>query len=436
MKQRNAGVRKICGCARREWSRCAHPWHFSFQWKGTHHRFSLDRHVGRELTGRTEADREAARIRIEIMAGTFGQQPTARETLTIAQLLDLYLRDYVAPERPRSLRNARYQAGTIGRLVIELPTGERRAFGDCALVDVAPGVLEKFRAASRVQETISAIDKDGRRRARRRGGVKATNRNLGLLRAACNWAVRLGYITATPFKRGTETVVKLSREIGRRRRLEGDEAERLLSACDPLRLNPKTKKPMPDQPPARLRPIVEAALETGCRLGELLSLQWWQVRNLDAERPELVLPASKTKTIRDRVVPISTRLRAILDMRRDDPAGDPFGAEAYVFGNEIGQRTKSIKTAWRLACARANIRDLHFHDLRREAGSRWLEGGVSLVTVRDWLGHTNISQTSAYLESSIKGQHEAMRLFDERRASGRSKPRATKPIQRAQEARH
>lgn len=29
--------------------------------------------------------------------------------------------------------------------------------------------------------------------------------------------------------------------------------------------------------------------------------------------------------------------------------------------------------------------DLHFHDLRREAGSRWLEGGVPLHTIRDWL---------------------------------------------------
>jgi integrase len=32
---------------------------------------------------------------------------------------------------------------------------------------------------------------------------------------------------------------------------------------------------------------------------------------------------------------------------------------------------------------------LHFHDLRREAGSRWLEGGVPLHKVRDRLGHAN-----------------------------------------------
>ena len=30
-KQRNKGLQKICGCAKRNWSTCAHAWHFSFQ---------------------------------------------------------------------------------------------------------------------------------------------------------------------------------------------------------------------------------------------------------------------------------------------------------------------------------------------------------------------------------------------------------------------
>jgi hypothetical protein len=38
---------------------------------------------------------------------------------------------------------------------------------------------------------------------------------------------------------------------------------------------------------------------------------------------------------------------------------------------------------------------------------------VPLQTVRDWLGHTNISQTSTYLESTLKSAHEAMRRFEE-----------------------
>jgi integrase len=64
-----------------------------------------------------------------------------------------------------------------------------------------------------------------------------------------------------------------------------------------------------------LRVLVDAALETGCRRGELLALQWHQIQF--EPRPELWLPAGKTKTGRARRVPISTRLRAILEMRLD-----------------------------------------------------------------------------------------------------------------------
>jgi len=35
-----------------------------------------------------------------------------------------------------------------------------------------------------------------------------------------------------------------------------------------------------------------------------------------------------------------------------------------VFGNEVGEPVKSLKTAWRATYHRAGIVDLHFHDLR------------------------------------------------------------------------
>jgi integrase len=77
-------------------------------------------------------------------------------------------------------------------------------------------------------------------------------------------------------------------------------------------------------------------------------------------------------------------------------------------------KDENIKTAWRLACRRAGIEALHFHDLRREAGSPWLEGGVPLHTVRAWLGHANISQTSTYLANTVQTQHDAMAAFERR----------------------
>jgi integrase len=74
----------------------------------------------------------------------------------------------------------------------------------------------------------------------------------------------------------------------------------------------------------------------------------------------------------------------------------------------------------------AQIRHLHFYDLRREAGSRWMESGVTLATIEKWLGHANISQTSRYLATTTLGEHEAMRRFEER--SGRLIPVDTEGV--------
>jgi integrase len=78
------------------------------------------------------------------------------------------------------------------------------------------------------------------------------------------------------------------------------------------------------------------------RIGELLSLQWRQVR-LDLN--EIHLRGADTKARRPRHLPISQRLRALLDMRRHGPKGGEFPSSAYVFGDETGARVKSIKTA-------------------------------------------------------------------------------------------
>jgi len=50
---------------------------------------------------------------------------------------------------------------------------------------------------------------------------------------------------------------------------------------------------------------------------------------------------------------------------------------------------------------------------------------VPLQVVRDWLGHTNISQTSTYLESTLMRQHEAMRRFEAARALQAEQQRLT-----------
>jgi integrase len=409
----------VCGCSRRRWSTCAHPWYFSYQWQGRHHRFCLDKKLGRPIEGRTAAEHEAERIRIAIRSGTFAKPAIADVPMTMQALADEYCRRYVRVRKVETRARAYELAlARICDVNISHPTRGSLAFGDWPITDVVSDTVEQFREA----------------RLTAGKGVVGTNRALGVLRALWSWAVRAGHVDATPFRRHGEVVVKLDKaaEHARTRRLEVGEEAALLAVAGP-----------------HLYGLIVAAVESGMRRGELLSLQWHQIEGQILEtaaegqtavrwrpRPEIVLPFSKTKTKRDRRVPISTRLRAVLEMRRLEPAGRPLPPDAFVFGTEIGTRVSCFARAWRTAVLKAHgykvtvtksrdfspglkaaLRqiDLHFHDLRREAGSRWLEGGVPLHTIQRWLGHTNISQTSTYLAVTDAGSHEAMAKFDQAR---------------------
>ena len=102
----------------------------------------------------------------------------------------------------------------------------------------------------------------------------------------------------------------------------------------------------------------------------------------------------------------------MLELRRYDPDGQEFNPEAYVFGNELGERLKNYQKAWStlrlraighgphwgpngrfLLCCREEIAkmNLHLHDLRPEAGSRLLERGADLHTVQQFLDHAGTS---------------------------------------------
>jgi integrase len=136
---------------------------------------------------------------------------------------------------------------------------------------------------------------------------------------------------------------------------------------------------------------------------------------------------------------MSQRLRAVIEMRRHDPFGREYPGTALVFGDETGARIKSVKTAWETARLKAhgykvkreeNARltsecrrqlaeiNLHFHDLRREAGSRLLDGGVPLSVIQAFLDHANISTSSRYLRVAQHGLHVALKQYEETRARG------------------
>jgi len=116
----------------------------------------------------------------------------------------------------------------------------------------------------------------------------------------------------------------------------------------------------------------------------------------------------------------------MLELRRYDSDGKEFERDAFVFGNEVGERLKNYQKAWStlrlrtighgphwarngrfLPCCREQLAkmNLHLHHLRREAGSRLLERGADLHTVQLFLDHANISTSSRYLKPSKLAAH-------------------------------
>ena len=104
---------------------------------------------------------------------------------------------------------------------------------------------------------------------------------------------------------------------------------------------------------------------------------------------------------------------AVLEMRRLDPSGNPFPSDAYVFGDRLGKRATSIRTAWENARDAAGLRGFQLRDLRHEAASRFEEAGVLTTDVSKFLGHRNLSTTTRYLNTTSRRLRLALMRVEE-----------------------
>lgn len=154
----------------------------------------------------------------------------------------------------------------------------------------------------------------------------------------------------------------------RDRRLRADEETRLLAACRAARN-------------AWLLPVVQLALETAMRQGELLRLRW---EHIDLHRRTAHLP--DTKNGEARTLPLSTTAVRVLRAL-------PRGLNGDVFPRIT---TEAIKRAYIRAVRRAGIENLRFHDLRHEATTRLFEKGLNIMEVACVTGHKDLRMLRRY----------------------------------------
>jgi integrase len=163
-------------------------------------------------------------------------------------------------------------------------------------------------------------------------------RELGLIQTVFEIAkTRWGFpLSGNPVR----AIKKPRADEGRNRRLKGGEWERITEALGDSR-NPV------------FRPLIEIAVETAMRRGEILSAR---KGHLDWEASTLNIPMTKTGV--PRTIPLTPRA---LELFRE-LAADKSDNELL-----FDTTASAVNQGWKRLTKRAGLIDLHFHDLRHEA---------------------------------------------------------------------
>jgi integrase len=275
---------------------------------------------------------------------------------TLADLLEAYTRDHLPQKAPQT----QYQERLFYRKVAQ-------DLGDIPLDRLSPLILRAWRDRFRPYYKPNTI-----------------RRYMISLSAVLTAGVEdYGWISTHPLRK----VRKPAEPPGRDRCLTPDEQTRLLASCQVSR-NP------------HLHVIVVLALATGARKNELLQRLWSEV---DLVRGLLSIPLAKNGD--RRAVPLVAHAVTLLE------AHAVGRSSRWVFPRADGIKPVSITSAWRYACVRAGIEDLHVHDLRHSCATYLAMSGASLAEIGEILGHRSLTQTQRYvhlLEPHTRGVLEKM----------------------------
>lgn len=227
--------------------------------------------------------------------------------------------------------------------VIRVNALKRAKMAAYSMAKLSPAIVAEFR-----DERLKVV------------GAGAVIRDLSLLSSIINHARREWGVTVN---NPCLLVKKPPTPAGRTRVLSTDEERRLFAAVAPIgRRNPE------------MLPLVQLALQTAMRRGELLALKW---EHIDLESQTAYLPTSKNG--RPRLVPLSSAAVAVLASMKKLSGGQVFSVAA-----------QTVAAAFQRATARACIPKLRFHDLRHTATSRMadkLPNGIELAAVT---GHQSL----------------------------------------------
>ncbi|HWG11123.1 MAG TPA: site-specific integrase [Rhodanobacteraceae bacterium] len=282
----------------------------------------------------------------------------------------------------------------------------RKAGG--ALVSALPALFGNWYGDPLSAITAWKVEK--LRVARLKTGIKpaTANRDIDRIRSILSKAVEWGRLESHPLR----TVKRHKVDNSRVRYLDVDEERRLRTTLDSREKAARQRRHNGNvwmlarhrEPRTELgaycdhlQPLVLVAINTGLRRGELFSLEW---RDVDLSRADLVVRAEVAKSGKARHVPLNAEAGDVLKRWKQQAADN-----GLVFPGRGGARMTNINTAWATLCTDAQLDDFHFHDCRHHFASKLVMAGADLNTVRELLGHADITMTLRY--AHLAPEHKA-----------------------------
>jgi integrase len=276
---------------------------------------------------------------------------------------------------------------------------------DHAELKLKPTTAERYRhllkhcvvpelGATKADSLARAAVADLHRKMKRR--AVSANRMLGAISSAYSFAQRRGFV---PEGYNPATRIEKYPERRRERFLNAAELGRIGSALREAEttgipwLVDETKpnaKHIPKQAKNRRTVFgqfdttaVRLLLFTGCRLREILHLEW---KHVDTGREMLFLP--DTKTGQRAVVLNAPALAVLASLPRVGPYVMPAGDPKHP--------RHDLRPLWRAVCRRAELDGVRLHDLRHTYASVGAGGGLGLPVIGKLLGHTQSATTQRY----------------------------------------
>lgn len=309
-------------------------------------------------TFRTKRDAEdwARRTEDEMVRGVYIQR-SGSERITLEKALERYLREVTPTKKPTTQKAETTKAK---RLIQHL--------GKYSLAALSADIIADYR-----DTRLASISK--RERPTSNDTVRL---ELALLShlftvAIQEWGLGLAF---NPVR----NIRKPSPGEGRDRRLSPDEERRLVAAVN------NHSNPM-------LGWIVCIALETSMRSSEITGLLCHQI---DLKKRVARLPDTKNNSAR--TVPLTKLATEAFRLAIENPLR-PKDCNLVFFGQpgkDRKRRPYAYSKTWGLIKKRLGLADLRFHDLRHEAVSRFVEGGLSDQEVSAISGHKSMQMVRRY----------------------------------------